>query len=71
MRKKSREATWPSEAKALQIGDRGHRNSAVFLMIVALNFGILGRKLEGVFYSPKYTTQRFRIFDLATRGGEI
>ena len=48
MRKKSREATRPSEAKALQIGDRGHLNSAVFIKEVALNVGIFLRNLVGM-----------------------
>ena len=68
MRKKSREATRPSEAKALQIGDRGHLNSAVFITEVVLKIGIFLQKLVGM-GSGSGRTECLRRFWISPPGG--
>ena len=68
MRKKSREATRPSEAKAPQNGDRGHLRSPVFPKRIALNVGIFGRKLEAMEFGP-CLTERLRPFWISSPGG--
>ena len=68
MRKKSREATRPSVAKALQIGDRGHLNSAVFITEVVLKIGIFLRELVGM-GSGSGRTERLRRFWILPPGG--
>ena len=68
MRKKSREATRLNDAKVLQIGNRGHRNSAVFRNRVVLKIGIFLRNLVRM-GSGSGRTECFRPFWISSPGG--